>query len=147
MIEFLCFKSRLESNDVFYKLSGWSCFFYFNCEWERLMIDDDLLGELSESLKSNRDAYDIFYVNFITLSSFTIHGAYGLTSIPNIVNAFNRPLSNVGNIYGGSTFGKGIQIFTLFLRSFCFILISKDGRNCENLFLLGKISSLSNMND
>ncbi len=33
------------------------------------------LFECSESLKSNRDTYDIFYVNFITLSSFTIQGA------------------------------------------------------------------------
>lgn len=87
------------------------------------------LSECSESLKSKREAYDIFYVNFITLSSFTIHGASAFPSIPNIVKVFKRLSSKVGKISGGSTFGNGTQIFTFNFTFFSFIKIYNGGRN------------------
>lgn len=142
LIEFLCLRVLFENSELFYFQFMFSYFLYFSSEFYKSMMTV-LLYECQESLKSNREAYDIFYVNFITLSYFTIHGAYAFPYIPKIVNVLSKFQSKVGNIYGGYTLGNGIQILTLILTFFYLILICNEGRNCESLFLFGRTSSLS----
>jgi hypothetical protein len=82
-------------------------------------------------------------VNLITLSYFTIQGAYGLPSIPKNDNFLRSFLSKTGNISGGYTFGKGMQSLSFIWVFLDFISMVKGGRNSESLFLFGRISSFS----
>jgi hypothetical protein len=79
----------------------------------------------------------------MTLSSLTIQGAYGLPSIPKNDNVFSSFLSKTGKISGGYTLGKGMQSLSLTWVFLELILIVRGGKNCESLFLLGKISYFS----